>query len=131
LRQKFLFSCTSSLSIQNAQGLHHARGHESGGHAELSPGNQDEAEPRHTTGKPASVEPLPSKTTQTEQPGSAGKISLTSTVAGDDPEAHRIAGELVKLHRDGAISGPDDPEAHFFASLLHAFGATYNGKGGT
>ena len=91
---------------------------------------QDEPEPRHTTGKPASVEPLPSKTTQTEQPGSAGKISMTSTVAGEDPEARRIAGELVKLHRDGAISGVDDPEAHFFASLLHAFGATYNGKGG-
>ena len=29
----------------------------------------------------------------------------------EDPEARRIAAELVKLHRDGAISGPNDPEA--------------------
>jgi hypothetical protein len=72
---------------------------------------QDEPEPRKTTGKPASVEPLPSKNTQTEQPGSARKISMTSTVAGDDPEARRIAGELVKLYRAGAIKGPDDPQA--------------------
>jgi hypothetical protein len=39
-------------------------------------------------------------------------------------------GPELKLHRDGATSGADDPEAHFFAGLLHAFGATYNGKGG-
>jgi hypothetical protein len=60
---------------------------------------------------------------------SDSEISVSS-VADDDPEARRIAGELVKLHRDGAIKGADDPEAHFFASLLHTFGATYNGKGG-
>ena len=36
---------------------------------------------------------------------------MTSTVAGDDPEARRIAGELVKLYRAGAIKGPDDPQA--------------------
>ena len=45
-------------------------------------------------------------------------------------EAHRLAAELLKLHRDGAISGPDDPEAPFYACLVHAFGATYNRKDG-
>jgi hypothetical protein len=28
----------------------------------------------------------------------------------DEPEARRIVADLVTLHRDGAISGPDDPE---------------------
>ena len=49
---------------------------------------------------------------------------MTSTVAGDDPEARRVAGELVKLHRDGAIKGADDPEAAFYAQVIHTFGAT-------
>ena len=43
-------------------------------------------------------------------------------------EAQRIAGELIKLHRDGAISGADDPEARFWAKLIHNFGATYTGR---
>lgn len=42
-----------------------------------------------------------------------------------DPEAKRIAGELVKLHRDGHITGPDDPEARFMAAALAAFEAAY------
>ena len=46
----------------------------------------------------------------------------------DEPEARLIAAELVKLHRDGAISGPDDPEARFFADLIHTFGSTYTGR---
>ena len=41
-------------------------------------------------------------------------------------EARRIAGESVKLHAVGAISGPDDPESVFFAHLLHTFGATFD-----
>ena len=36
----------------------------------------------------------------------------------EDPEARRIATELVKLQKDGAISGPDYPEARFYASLI-------------
>ena len=48
-----------------------------------------------------------------------------------DPEARRIAEELVKMHHDGAISGPDDPEAHFYATLIHVFVATYQGHPGT
>jgi hypothetical protein len=40
-----------------------------------------------------------------------------------DPEAQRIAGELVKLHRDGAIKSEQDAE--FYASVLKVFDATY------
>jgi hypothetical protein len=43
-------------------------------------------------------------------------------------EARRIAAELVKLHRDKAISGPDDSDARLFAALIHTFGATYTGR---
>ena len=46
-------------------------------------------------------------------------------------EAHRIAAELLKLHRDGAISGPDDSDARLFATVIHTFGATYVGKSST
>ena len=48
-----------------------------------------------------------------------------------DPEARRIAEELVKIHHDGAISGPDDSEAHFYATLIYTFGGTYIGKKST
>ena len=40
-------------------------------------------------------------------------------------EARRIAGELVKLHKAGAIAGADDPEARFYACLLRGFEATF------
>jgi hypothetical protein len=43
----------------------------------------------------------------------------------DFKEARRIAGELAKLNRDGAIKGPAD--ALFFACLIRDFGATYTG----
>jgi hypothetical protein len=38
-------------------------------------------------------------------------------------EAHRIAGELLKMHKDGAFTGADDP--HCYAAVLRAFGGTY------
>ena len=38
-------------------------------------------------------------------------------------EARRVVGELLKLHRDGAIKGPSD--ASFFARLIRDFCATY------
>lgn len=41
----------------------------------------------------------------------------------DFDEARRIAGELLKLHRDGAIKGAAD--ASFFARLIRDFCATY------
>ena len=43
-------------------------------------------------------------------------------------EAHRIAAELAKLHRDDVISGPDDPQAVFYATLVRAFRASYTVK---
>ena len=46
----------------------------------------------------------------------------------EDSEARRIAVELVKLHRDGAIKGAHDPDARLFAAIIHTFGATYNGR---
>jgi hypothetical protein len=46
----------------------------------------------------------------------------------DMGEARRIACELVKLYRDSVVSGAGDPEASFYASLVHAFGATYEGR---
>ena len=47
-----------------------------------------------------------------------------------ETEARRIADELVRLHQDGAIPtrGAQDPDACFYASLLHSFEATYTGK---
>ncbi len=48
----------------------------------------------------------------------------------DEAEARRIAGELDRLHRDGAIASKaaHDPDAVFYARLLRDFGATYIGS---
>jgi hypothetical protein len=45
-------------------------------------------------------------------------------------EARRIADELERLHRDGAIANKSvqDPDASFYANLLHGFDAIYIGK---
>lgn len=43
-------------------------------------------------------------------------------------EAKRIAGELAKMHRDAAIRGAEDPEARFYAQVLHTFGRTFLGR---
>jgi hypothetical protein len=45
-----------------------------------------------------------------------------------DPEAHRIAGELVKLHHVRAIKTKGD--ASFYANLIRDFDATYAGPPG-
>ena len=47
-----------------------------------------------------------------------------------DAEAHRIAAELGRLHQDGVIpnKSAQDPDASFYANLLHSFDATYIGK---
>jgi hypothetical protein len=55
------------------------------------------------------------------------RLASTPKVSVDMREARRIAGELVKLYRDGALSGPDDPEAVFYAWLIRTFDATYEG----
>jgi hypothetical protein len=43
-------------------------------------------------------------------------------------KAKRISQELAKLYRDGAITGPHNPEARFYATLLHTFIGTYTGR---
>ena len=62
-----------------------------------------------------------------------GRITLPDTAEGDpgpltaneqplvadEAEARRTAAELGNLHRDGAISGPDDPDARLFAAVIH------------
>ena len=55
-------------------------------------------------------------------------FSRTPTDAKDDAEAKRIASELAKLHKDAAITGPDDKQATFYACLIRDFGATYIGR---
>jgi hypothetical protein len=82
--------------------------------------NQKSLEGSHAT------EPSPTEIFQRQ----LDRRSEEEPVFEHDQEARRIAAELVKLHRDGAISGPDDSEARFWANLIHTFGATYNGKGG-
>ena len=65
----------------------------------------------------------PSRTTASE--------SHTPQLARDDEaEARRIAGELDRLHRDGAIASKaaHDPDAVFYAKLLRDFGAIYIGS---
>ncbi len=39
-------------------------------------------------------------------------------------EARRIAGELVKLHQRGIVKDATDPEARFYAAMIHQFGGT-------
>ena len=46
-------------------------------------------------------------------------------------EAVKPLARLFGRHRDGAITGPDDPEARFYASLIHTLGGTYIGKKST
>jgi hypothetical protein len=50
---------------------------------------------------------------------------LSEMEAGELTEARRIPGELVRLHRDGAIKTAGD--ASFYANLIRDFGATYAG----
>jgi hypothetical protein len=44
-----------------------------------------------------------------------------------DVEARRIADELVKLHKAGAIKSEQD--ASFYANLVHLFGASFTARG--
>ena len=48
----------------------------------------------------------------------------------DEIEARRIAAQLDRLHRDGAIASKSahDPDAVFYAKLLRDFGAIYIGS---
>lgn len=54
-------------------------------------------------------------------------------VPADEVEARRIAAQLDRLHRDGAIASKAayDPDAVFYAKLLRDFGAIYTGRSGS
>lgn len=47
----------------------------------------------------------------------------------EDAESRRVAGELARMQRAGAISGPDDPDLPLFAAVLRLFGARFGGRG--
>ena len=61
----------------------------------------------------------------TDAPGPSQPVEQNPTAknGADFKEARRIADELLKLHRDGAIKGAAD--ASFFARLIRDFCATY------
>lgn len=42
-------------------------------------------------------------------------------------EARRVAEELKKLVQIGALTGPEDPEAEFYAAVIRVFGARFGG----
>jgi hypothetical protein len=69
-----------------------------------------------------------SKTAPNRQEPETSKRTATSATTGLSPdqltEARRIAGELVKLHKRGAVKDATDPEACFCATLLQTFGGT-------
>ena len=76
------------------------------------------------------AEPLPGKDPQAKQSRLGSPKGTTLTPAEqppvvEEPEARRIAGELLKLQKDGAIAGSNDSDARFYATLLHTFGGTY------
>jgi hypothetical protein len=77
---------------------------------------------------PNKVEPLPTQThpaTSESQEHTQPPPETEKAPADTDPEARRIAKELVKLHRDGAIKTAGD--ASFYANLIRDFDATYPG----
>jgi hypothetical protein len=84
------------------------------------------------------IEPLPSEILTADHPltqqaaigelrerDAAEALGKPSSVEPEDIEANRIAGELVKLYHAGAIAGPSDPEAIFYACLIRGFEATF------
>jgi hypothetical protein len=66
---------------------------------------------------------------------SSGPVTapLSPPTAVFETEARRIAAELERLHRDGAIANKSvrDRDACFYAKVLRDFGATYTGSGST
>lgn len=44
----------------------------------------------------------------------------------DMAEAERIAAELLKMHEEGFIKGPDDPNARLYAKALRLFRASFS-----
>jgi hypothetical protein len=57
-------------------------------------------------------------------PLSKEPVAISIATSAQDIEAHRMAAELMKLHQMGIISGADDPDARFFAKVIHQFHGT-------
>lgn len=57
-------------------------------------------------------------------PASKKPVDMPIVPSPQDAEAHRIASELLKLHKCGFITGVDDPDTVFFASVIHKFKVT-------
>ena len=51
-------------------------------------------------------------------------VAMSVATSPQDIEAHRMVAELMKLHKLGVISGADDPDARFFAKVIHQFNGT-------
>ena len=62
-------------------------------------------------------EPLPAKKSQARETTEPSK-TIEPTDTEQDIEEIRISQELAKLHRDGAITGPQQKEATFYARLI-------------
>jgi hypothetical protein len=95
------------------------------------------AEPSVTVFDVDPDEPLPGSVKRAAPPAPpqpAAKAEPPPPPAATEPEeleeVLRIAGELAKLHKAGALGGPADPEAAFYAALLRAFSAEFVGKRG-
>jgi hypothetical protein len=91
--------------------------------------------PEFKTGKrskwPNKVEPLPGVTRRAPPANPPAQSQPAATESqehapAEDPEARRIADELVKLYRSGAIKSQEDAE--FYANLIRTFDATYTGS---
>ena len=98
----------------------------------------EEAEPSVTVFDVDPDEPLPGSVKRAAPPAPPQPAAKAEPppppAAATEPEelteARRIAGELVKLYKAGAFSGPDDPEARFYACLLRDFKAEFGDSHG-
>jgi hypothetical protein len=82
----------------------------------------------YPTQPPLEIKPV--QTTSERRPFKVVKCSKASPeqLSSEElTEARRIAAELVKLYQVGAISGPDDPEALFYANLIRQADASFTG----
>ena len=78
--------------------------------------------PTRRNAMPSWLAPISKPATTTQMP------ATTHTPASeiDMAEAERIAAELLKMHEEGFIKGPDDPNARLYAKALRLFKASFS-----
>lgn len=78
--------------------------------------------PTRRNATPSWLAPISKPATTTQMP------ATTHTPASeiDMAEAERIAAELLKMHKEGFIKGPDDPNARLYAKELRLFRASFS-----